>query len=248
MLIKKLIKKVPGIDIVLDFLYPPRCVVCNEIIEKIEIKTGFCKCCRSIIRLTPQDICLKCGRPLGDSTKEFCGDCMDSHREFYSARAVYEYTGSIKPAMYRFKYGNARFAGRVYARDALDNHRDWLEVIKPRLLVPVPVYPHKKRVRGYNQAEVFAGYLSDLTGIPMNRDLCIRVVDTKPLKTLSPAERRQNLKDVFINTKVFRNKADVLIIDDIFTTGATVEELAKLLKEAGAGRVYCLFICTGRKD
>lgn len=236
------------IDIVVDFIYPPRCAACDKILKENEIFAGFCGTCRSIICLTTGATCMTCGKPLKNPHKEYCNDCLKKDHQFTEGKAVYEYKGIMKDSLYRFKYANRRSYAGTFSKDAVTLHGDWLRRIRPRVIIPVPMYDRKKRVRGYNQAEVFGRYLSDKTNIPCMNDVVIRKKDTKPLKTLNPKERKATLKRAFRETKRFNRKYDVLLVDDIFTTGATVDEVSECLKEAGAGKIYCLFICSGKKD
>ncbi|MDE7045569.1 MAG: ComF family protein, partial [Acetatifactor sp.] len=113
-------------------------------------------------------------------------------------------------------------------------------------LIPVPVHPSRKRRRGYNQAELIARRLSELSGIPMEAALIRRVKKTRPLKGLSNSERQNNLKrafkidinDVKLNT--------IVIIDDIYTTGATIDSMAQVLKEKGVKKIYFMALAVGR--
>ena len=113
-------------------------------------------------------------------------------------------------------------------------------------LIPVPLHKGKLRVRGYNQAEVLAKELSVLTGIPMFPDLIERVEKTAPMKDLSAAERQNNLKRAF---KIRRNDvklSTIIIIDDIYTTGSTIDAVSREFKKAGAQRIYFLTLAIGR--
>lgn len=236
------------IHIVVDFIYPPRCAACDKILKENEINAGFCRRCRSIICLTSGATCMKCGKPLKDSDREYCSDCLKRNHRFSEAKAVYEYKGSMKESLYRFKYANRRSYAGAYSRDAVMLHGEWIKRIEPKVIIPVPMFEKKKRVRGYNQAEVFGNYLSKYTKIPCVTDVVVRSRNTKPLKTLNPEERKANLRLAFKGVKRFKRKYSILLVDDIFTTGATVDEVSTCLKESGAGEIYCLFICSGKRD
>lgn len=234
------------IDIVVDFIYPPRCAGCDKILKKIEIKSGFCKQCRAIIETPYKDECLLCGKKLLQKDLEYCFDCRAKGHNFTQAKSVYVYDGIMKNSMYRFKYSGKKEYANTYARDAYKLYERWLNSIKPNYIIPVPMYKGKERKRGYNQALAFADELSKVTGIPCEGDAFVRVKNTKPLKMLSPTERRLNLKNAFKKVKDLPKNADILIVDDIFTTGTTVDELSRLLIDEGVNRIYCLFICTGK--
>ena len=118
--------------------------------------------------------------------------------------------------------------------------------IKPDALVPVPIHPSRMRSRGYNQAYLIARELSKRCGIPIAKGLIGRNLRTQPLKNLSHEERQNNLKKAF---KILQNdvKLDtIVIIDDIYTTGSTIDAMAKVLMEAEIGKVYFMALTIGR--
>ena len=151
----------------------------------------------------------------------------------------------MKKAMYRLKYSNRRRYAKVIARDAMRYHGRWLQGLGVEAIVPVPVHPNKLRRRGYNQAQVLADAIADGMGIPVV-PMVKRVVDTLPQKEMTMENRGKNLKNAFkvVNNGVKYKK--VLIIDDIYTTGATVDAIAKRLVDSGVEEVYCLYGCIGR--
>ena len=114
------------------------------------------------------------------------------------------------------------------------------------MIVPVPMYRHKQRVRGYNQAEVFARALSMELGIPLASNIVKRVRDTVPLKTLNPEERKNNLKNAFQGINNIVKYDHILLIDDIYTTGSTAEAVSQELINTGIKEVYLLCVCIGQ--
>lgn len=239
---KKLIKTISRGA--LELIYPSRCPACDDLLGFDELAVGFCKNCSPLIKRVGEDVCIKCGKS-NPGDRELCPDCMKSSRKFEQARAVYEYSGPIKEAMYRYKYANRRNYSQIFASDAKTAQGRWLRAVSPRVILPVPMYLKKRAKRGYNQAEEFGRALSKVSGIPFAEDVVLRTRDTPALKTLGPVDRLKSLRDAFECTKVFRKKADILLVDDIFTTGATADAVSDVLISAGAGRIYCLFICIG---
>lgn len=231
-------------------VFPKRCPGCHEILENLftEEQKNFCPDCQKKIHLIKQPVCLRCGKQLRDETKEFCGDCRKEKREFLQGKAVYRYSGPMKEAMYRFKYSNCRAYAGSFADDTVLRYTDWIQTIQPDAIIPIPMYPGKKRRRGYNQAEVFARELSRRWQIPLNTKQLKRCRDTMPQKELDDAGRRENLKNAFISRENDVQLNCILLIDDIFTTGMTMNAAAKALKAAGVCKVYCLCICTGIDD
>lgn len=229
-----------------QILFPPSCPGCGEVLYPEEREKGFCKKCRSTVRYIGDNGCIKCGKRLEDTRMELCDDCKHCRHVFLQNRSVYDYEGTMKKAMYRFKYGNCRGDARVYAKDAWEMYGGWIQRMAPDMIVPVPMYRRKERQRGYNQAKVFAEALAGYIGCPVCSDLVVRTRDTTPLKGLDDVQRKKNLENAF---KIGGNDVKlrkILLIDDIYTTGSTLDGVASALYSAGAQQVFCLTICGGR--
>ena len=122
---------------------------------------------------------------------------------------------------------------------------DFIRSVSPDVLVPVPLHKKKLSKRGYNQAACLARALGKNMQLPVDEKLVKRVRNTAPMKRLNPAERQNNLKKAF---KIVRNDVKlntIVIIDDIYTTGTTLDEIAALLKEHGVSKVYCVTLACG---
>jgi len=159
--------------------------------------------------------------------------------------ALYDY-GSIADSVFRFKYCGRQEYATFYGRQLYAARRRWLELIKPEALVPVPIHPSRKRMRGYNQAELIARALSEQSGIPVNTRLIIRSRKTLPQKGLNDGERQNNLKRAF---KIRQNDvklSTIVIIDDIYTTGSTIDAMSEVLHQAGISDVYFMTLTVGR--
>ena len=162
-------------------------------------------------------------------------------------RAVYAYDGPMKEAMYRFKYSNCRAYRRIFAKDAWRIYGDWLRNLEVDAVVPVPMYAGKERRRGYNQAEVFAGEIAVLMNYRMDRSLAVRTKNTAPLKNLNDQRRKKNLENAFKIRKNGVKLNKILLIDDIYTTGSTLDGVTEALLASGVRQVYCLTVCAGRE-
>lgn len=164
--------------------------------------------------------------------------------------AVLLYTGQMQESMARFKQGGRAEYGKVYGRLLWDAKREWLQRIREPVLVPVPVHSKRYRKRGYNQAEEIAKEMARLSGLPMRSDLLVRVKHTAPQKELSKRERSRNLQGAFRCRADFRKLClqgkCAIIIDDIYTTGSTVEACSQTLLQAGFDKVYFLCVCIGK--
>ena len=148
--------------------------------------------------------------------------------------------------MYRFKYSNKREYAAFFAGIAAEQYTEWMQRIGAEVIVPVPMYRRKQKLRGYNQAEVFARELSRRTGIPYRMDLVSRMRDTKPQKNLNDTERKNNLKNAFHVSQDIVKYRYILLVDDIYTTGSTVDAIAQAILQTGVIDIYSLSICIGK--
>ena len=126
-----------------------------------------------------------------------------------------------------------------------DQYGYYLREKKVELIVPVPLHRKKMRIRGYNQAALVAEVLGEITGISVDEDILVRVKNTKPLKQLNDKERRRSIRGAFSVRKSVWAKT-IVLIDDIYTTGNTIDYAAKTLKKAGVEKVYFLTISIGQ--
>ncbi|SFH74351.1 comF family protein [Pseudobutyrivibrio sp. OR37] len=178
--------------------------------------------------------------------EQYCITCKTAGHSFDQAKSVFRYTGEMKNAMYRFKYGNRRCYGDKFANHAIKNYGNWIKEKQIDVIIPVPMYDKKKKRRGYNQAEVFANSLSKIAGIPVESGFIRRNTDTVAMKQLNRLKRKKNLLKAFTIIKNDVQFRKVLIVDDIYTTGSTLDEVARVLKDGGVKEVYGLCICAGQ--
>jgi len=229
--------------ILLDIFYPRRCPVCDKAVKPFW--SLICGTCKNEFRYINEPYCAKCGKELEEEEREYCGDCR-RHRHLYDGgRAVFAYK-DISDSIYRFKYKGRQEYAAYYAGCMASRLGSWIAMCSPDALVPVPIYDAKKRVRGYNQAEVLAQELGRLMNIPVETKLVKRVRKTAPMKDLSVRERQNNLKRAF---KICRNDVKlsiIIIIDDIYTTGSTIDAMSHEFKKAGVERIYFITIAGGR--
>ncbi|MCR5404777.1 MAG: ComF family protein [Butyrivibrio sp.] len=237
----------------LDIIYPRRCPVCDGVIKVFEIRNGHLRRggyihrgCAKSVKIVRGSTCMKCGKPLGrSSTDEYCSDCVRVQHIFDRGFSVFEYR-SISGSVYRFKYLGRREYAVFYAAATKKLLGDRLKVLGIEAVIPVPMYRGKERKRGYNQAAVYAKAVSKILALPYRGDVIARKRDTVPMKELDATGRRNNLKNAF---NIVRNDVKfkcVLLIDDIYTTGTTIDELSRVLRVAGVERVYFLTIAIGR--
>lgn len=228
---------------ILDLVFPRRCVVCDEITDKIG--EFVCEKCRSKIIYIKEPVCMKCGKQLKREEQEYCRDCEKGRHSYIRGTALYDY-GSMADSIFRFKYAGRMEYASFYGRDLYEKKAKWLSMVRPDVLLPVPAHPSRKRKRGYNQAELIAKELSGYLGIPVNTTLVERVKKTQPLKNLTLGERQNNLKRAF---KIRRNDVKlntIVIIDDIYTTGSTIDSIAQVLRKEGITDIYFMALTIGR--
>lgn len=189
--------------------------------------------------------CMKCGKQLYDESDEFCADCKRIKHEFTRGVGVFSYNKNIKDAMYRFKYSNKRdyamFFGSVLAERYGYQIRRW----NVEAVIPVPLHRLKYLKRGYNQAELIAKELAKQTGLLVDSKLLLRCRKTRAMKELNDEERVKNLQNAFKLSENIVKYKRVLLVDDIYTTGATMDACAGVLKAGGVKEVYCAGICIG---
>lgn len=225
---------------ILDYIYPPRCPVCDKISPE-----GICGVCRKNIVRIGAVFCMKCGKPLSDEEREYCEDCRKRKHSFDAGRSLFSYKGDVRRSLYRLKYGNKREYAEVYGKEMALTQGRWIRQMKVTRIVPVPLHPSRRRERGYNQAALIARELGRCTGIPVEEDLLFRVRKTAPLKTLTGQERRACLKDAFTVTERIPAGENILLVDDIYTTGTTADAAAACLKKCGCRRVFVVTVAIG---
>lgn len=226
------------ISYILDILYPRRCAICDTILRKDEI--CLCSRCRQNLPIVKGPVCMKCGRPLDDDTKEYCKECRRRDHLFDQGCSPLLYRRGIQPSMMRFKYGSRPEYGEFYGRAIWGFAKRQLQIWKPDVIIPVPLHRSRYRKRGYNQAALIAGTLSKLSGIPMDETLVVRTRKTAPQKGLTGSGRRKNLKDAFEVRKESGKEIPrtILLVDDIYTTGSTMDALSEVLKKSGVKNIY----------
>ena len=187
-----------------------------------------------------------CGKPLEQEERELCGDCTRKKHNFVRGVAAFAYTKEIKQSIYRFKYSNRREYAAFYGDMILKLKGQIIRSWQPDVIIPVPLHPARLRKRGFNQAELIAKRLGAGLGIPVDAKILIRTVNTAPQKTLNDKERAQNIKKAFQVTENIVKYRKVLLVDDIYTTGSTLDSCADELMHAGVMQVYFAAVCTGR--
>ena len=228
---------------ILDIFFPTPCSYCNGPVGSSGIPY-FCSVCWEDFAPISGPVCPRCGRPfdspesLSHSPAHECGQCRQYPPRFDQALAVGYFEGPLREAIHQYKYRPCRSLGRPLG--------DWMAGKVRRLtdldmVMPVPLHPTRLRHRGFNQALLLAHRMCKQHDILLSCDNLFRVRPTRPQVELTGEERLKNVAGAFALRRQDTVKdRNVVIIDDVFTTGATMNECAAVLKEAGAAQVVAL--------
>ena len=228
-------------DALVSLVFPPICPICNRIAPF----SGICPGCEKKLTPVTGPHCAKCGKTV-DEGEKYCIDCRQGTHVYDEGCAAYEYDEYMSTSMYRFKYNGKREFANWYAGAMAKRLSAKIRGWDPQVIIPVPVHRSRLKKRGYNQAALIAKELSKHVKIPVRNDLASRVAATKVQKELGALSRQNNLKKAFNVTPNVVKYETVLIVDDIYTTGATIDALAHVLKAAGVKKVYFATVCMGR--
>ncbi len=229
---------------ILDIFYPRRCIACQKLLTVTGDK-WLCKDCKPSfvpVKSASEFCCQTCGRPI-----EHYGNCVFCNTEktyYQKGSCLYSYKDGVRKAFFRFKFRErpdySKFFGKEMAYN-FDGNKTIYDIV-----TAVPMFPKKQRQRGYNQSEKLAQVFAKETGLKYERVLT-KQKDTKAQRELKSEQRRKNIKNAFaVNTDV-KGKS-ILLIDDVVTTGYTINECCRVLKKAGAARVDYYALCTRDKS
>ncbi len=222
----------------LELIYPPylHCVSCR--LRYPTQDSALCAQCSDALPWVGPYRCDICGMPVNAYTP-ICDACQQEQHAFTRAWAVFMYEGVIKRLIYRYKYSGEATLTAPFAQWMQNEYTalGW----NAELIIPVPLHPLRRRQRGYNQAQLLAEALSKQLHIPIDVKLLLRIVNTKTQTKLGRHQRLENLKHAFKAEKSESIKGKtVLLVDDVYTTGATADQCSEVLKRAGAARVFLL--------
>jgi ComF family protein len=232
----------------LDLLLPSFCLACEKPLGSAP-ELLFCPDCLKRLTFIHSPLCPCCGRVylVAAGGDHLCGACLAAPRHFTRARALFLYEEPLKEVIHRFKYQGKTACLPSFARFA-KNHPLLADLEGVDRIVPVPLHPSRLRERGFNQALLLARALfpKDRRIVP---DLLVRTRPTEPQTSFNGTARRANLKNAFGVVKPHRFAGkNILLIDDVFTTGTTVSECARVLKKAGAAEVMVLTLARVKED
>ena len=215
---------------IIDLLFPPRCGGCQT------AGSLWCAACRAAITPIEPPWCEKCGEPL--AADGLCANCRVYPLQIEKIRSAALFDGVLRKAIHRFKYERLASLAEPFGEMLADYWRaaqlsaDWL--------MPVPLHPSRERDRGYNQSELLARQLARRVNVPLSRRGLRRTRATAVQMTLTAAQRRENVAGAFVCVEARVRGTRVVVVDDVSTTGATLEACAQAVLKAGAASVMGL--------
>lgn len=218
----------------LDIVYPPKCLVCGAMQALY-----LCEECEGKINVSGPVSCERCAAPL-DS--EVCWECRGKRFHFDSARSYGYYTGVLREAIHRFKYSGNRQLASSLGSLLSAVWRERPQPVSVDMIIPVPIHRLRQRERGFNQSMLLAEVVSRELSLPLARRALTRQKATKPQVHLALEERAENVKDCFAPGSDSVDGRNLILIDDVFTTGSTLDEAAGVLKSTGAATVHVLVL------
>lgn len=231
-----------------DLIYPNCCLVCKNRIPPLEQQELICSGCWDKIEKNLPPFCASCGRHLTPEAieKNACPNCSKVDYFFDRAFSPCAYTGTVKKLIHEFKYSGKDYLGKPLGKlmqAFIQDYRLPIEYLD--FLIPVPLHKSRQREREFNQAEILSREIARKFDKQVLTDTLIRVKPTKTQTELTFRERCQNVGQSFLVAKPELIKdANLLLIDDVLTTGATSNEAAKCLKESGAKKVLLLTLAS----
>lgn len=229
---------------VADLIFPPRCPLCEELLVG---QGRVCETCRMKISYVQEPSCFRCGKEIMDEEAELCEVCTGRDFNYIRGFPAINYVEPMRESVARFKYHNCRTYAQFYADEIVRAKGKQILAVAPELLIPVPVHKKRFRKRGYNQAGLLAEALGKRLNIPVDTELLVRGSNTLPQKTLGASGRQANLNKAFQPGKNNVKYKRVMLVDDIYTTGATIEACAGVLRKMGCEEVYYTSVCIGKQ-
>ncbi|MDI6602214.1 MAG: ComF family protein [Thermoanaerobacteraceae bacterium] len=223
-----------------SLIFPHHCALCGKPLEE----GYFCEDCCKKLPFIEGNTCSVCGCELIDGS-EMCDECTNSMHYFYKNISVFKYTSEFSTMVYRFKYHKDRHLARPFAEFMAEKIKKANFPVD--FIIPVPLHPEKEEERGYNQSFLLARHISKILDIPVLNDVLVRDIYTNSQTGLKKDRRRENVCGAFsVKNRLAVDSKIILLIDDILTTGSTMDECSRVLLDNGVKRVYSATLATGR--
>ncbi len=226
-----------------DIIYPKTCLACKKQLKGTANTDNLvCLECWAKIKKNTPPFCYRCGRHLEKPVRNICPECTRKQLHFDRAFSPCAYEGIIKELIHAFKYQGKDYLGPVLGGLMVEFIKDYnVPVQLLDVIIPVPLHETRMREREFNQAQILSSHIAGIFNKKVSSDTLRRIRYTKTQTELENDQRLLNVKDSFAVTKneEIKNK-NILLIDDVLTTGATSSEAASALKDAGANIVFVL--------
>ena len=229
-----------------DLCFPPTCLCCKKSLEDSHLL--LCEVCVSLLEFTQRPFCLCCGKVFaGGGENHLCGVCLKSPWFFHQVRSLFVYEDTLARLVYGLKY-SGKTAGLLTFQRLGKESAILADLVDPDLILPVPLHPKRLRKRGFNQAVLLARAFFPDSLEKIKYDMLIRKTNTPFQTGLSGTERRKNLRNAFeVQKQKMVAGKKIVLVDDVFTTGTTVNECARVLRKSGAVRVDVLTLARVRE-
>lgn len=233
----------------ISFLYPERCAVCGNIVCD-NLYENVCLNCKNIFQLVREPRCKKCSKPILNPELEFCLDCDRKEAYFDKGFALWVYDKYTKKSIADFKYGKRKEYLNYYVQESVNQYKKEFSKLAIDAIIPVPLHPLKQHDRGFNQAGLIAKGIAKHLETSIIEDVLLRKRKTMPQKELNNKERMKNLLEAFYVDKLawkrYHRIRNIMLVDDIYTTGSTINACAKALYVLPIKKVYFFALCIGR--
>jgi competence protein ComFC len=232
-------------DDLLDFVYPQHCVICKKHLKRGE--QDVCEVCWNSLVTLPAPFCPYCKSFIDpeDSKCGFCrftGKIAEDHK-VSMARSLGWFDDSYKELIHQFKYGKKVSLGKRLGQRLGETINGDPNFLKSDFLIPVPLHKSRQRERGFNQSKILAEEISKITGLSVLKDALKRKKNTKDQTYLSREQREENVRGAFVVTSSeMINSKSIILVDDVITTGATLSECARILKQSGVQQILATTI------
>jgi len=228
---------------ILDYIYPPRCISCSELMQE---NGGFCAACWSQLNFITKPYCRICCFEFSFDPGEgndICLKCNTTPPSYNIARSVLRFDENSKKLIHDLKYHDSTFVASNFAKIIVNMHKEIIS--DANFIIPVPMHKWKRLFRLYNQSQILATNLAKEAGMKMLPDILMKVKYTKSQTGLSKKQRQENLKGsiAVVKKDVIKGKK-IILVDDVMTTGSTVDLCAAKLRKAGAKEI--VVICVAR--
>lgn len=230
----------------LNALYPRCCPICHQILK--EQNWLICPKCESELKPIGEPRCKKCGKRIFYMEKEYCQDCSRREHVFDEGRGIFDYDEKMRTSILKYKDGGRREYGDFYARAMIRYGRIDLRRWRPQAVLSVPIHPKKQRIRGFDQAGHLAKAVAEATGLPLCCGYMRKKSVTSAQKSLEASMRRKNVENSFEGREGDWQIRRLLVIDDVYTTGSTIDAVSVEAKRHGVENIYFLTVCIGRGD